>query len=47
METIIRIMANNRTYDEQTNLVERLHDAMEFVGLLMASATVLGIMALA
>ena len=46
METIIRIMANNRTYDEQTNLVEQLRDSLEFVGLLMASATVLGIMAL-
>ena len=47
METLIRIMANNRTYQEQTDLVDQIHDLGEFVGVAVACLVVLAAMTLA
>ncbi|MBQ9559748.1 MAG: hypothetical protein IJ762_09075 [Bacteroidaceae bacterium] len=46
MEKIIRLMTNNRTYDEQTNLVERMNEITEFAGVVMACMVVLAAMAI-
>ena len=40
-------MANNRTYQEQTDLVEQIHDLGEFMGVALACMVVLAAMALA
>ena len=47
METLIRIMANNRTYQEQTDLIEQMHDLAEFMGVALACMVVLAAMTLA
>ena len=39
-------MTNNRTYDEQTDLVERMNESTEFVGVAMACMVVLAAMAI-
>jgi len=41
MEKLIRLMTNNRTYDEQTNLAEQMAEVMEFAGVAIASIIVL------
>lgn len=41
MEKLIRLMANNRTYNEQTNMVEEMAEVMEFAGVALASIIVL------
>ncbi len=46
METLIRIMANNRTYQEQTDLVDLIHDLGEFMGVAVACLVVLAAMML-
>ena len=41
MEKLIRLMTNNRTYNEQTNMVEHMSELMEFAGVAIASMMVL------
>ena len=40
-------MTNNRTYDEQTNIVEQMTEIMEFAGVVLACMVVLAAMAIA
>ena len=40
-------MANNRTYQEQTDLIEQMHDVAEFMGVALACMVVLAAMTLA
>ena len=47
METLIRIVANGRTYDEQTDLVEQMYEMTEFAGVALTCLVVLAVMALA
>lgn len=47
MEKLIRLMANNRTVEEQTTLVERMNELMEFAGVTLACTVVLAAMAIA
>lgn len=46
MEKLIRLMANGRTYNEQTNLVERVNEMTEFAGVVLACMTILAFMAI-
>ncbi len=41
MEKLIRLMANGRTISEQTNMVERVSEMVEFAGVTMACIIVL------
>ncbi|MBR4757413.1 MAG: hypothetical protein IK084_01255 [Bacteroidaceae bacterium] len=47
MEKLIRLMTNNRTYDEQTNIVEQMTELMEFAGVALACMVVIAAMAIA
>lgn len=44
MEKLIRLMTNNRTAEEQTNLVEEMTELTEFVGVALACMTILAAM---
>ncbi len=46
MEKLIRLMANGRTMDEQSNLVEELNEVLEFLGVTAACTVVLCAMAI-
>jgi len=41
MEKLIRLMTNNRTYNEQTDLAEQMAEVMEFTAVAVASLMVL------
>ncbi len=41
MEKLIRLMTNNRTYNEQSNLAEEMVEVMEFTAVAIASLMVL------
>ncbi len=44
MEKLIRLMTNNKTVDEQTNIVEEMQEIVQFLGVAMASLVVLAAM---
>ena len=46
MEKLIRLMTNNRSVEEQSNLVERMNELMEFAGVTLACMVVLAAMAI-
>ncbi|MBP5514025.1 MAG: hypothetical protein J6Y04_04550 [Bacteroidaceae bacterium] len=43
METLIRIIANKRSYQEQTELMEQIYDLGEFAGVALACMVVLSV----
>ncbi len=45
MEKLIRLMTNNKTVDEQTNIVEEMQEIVQFLGVAIASLVVLAAMA--
>ena len=46
MEKLIKLMANGRTMDEQTNLWEEVDEVMQFLGVTAACMVVLSAMAI-
>jgi len=44
MEKLIRLMTNNKTVDEQTNIVEEMQEIVQFLGVAIASLVVLAAM---
>lgn len=46
MEKLIRLMANGRTINEQSNLLEEMNEVLEFIGVTAACMVVLSAMAI-
>ncbi len=46
MEKLIRLVANNKTVEEQTELMERMTEVTEFIGVALACTVVVMAMAI-